>query len=244
MGAYPGQYKGEDRTIDSETAGIWGVVLLTAAFWVILLRRYDKVHPEPMLAVVSMVIIGGVGSYYTAGYTNAVLEELTGFRFADPMLSTASAVKITFLMGLNEEFFKALFTLLIIKDAKVFDEPVDAAVYAVSTAIGFAAFENADYAVRYGSAVLFERSLASMPLHISLASIWALGIAKGKFAYGGYIRNATPYILLAGILHAFYNYAVIFAPDPLYSYVFAGVIILMTVSFMFFILKRLEALST
>ncbi len=112
-------------------------------------------------------------------------------------------------VGINEEFWKAAATILLIRRLKQFNEPADALVYSMTVALGFAVIENIEYAIRYGSAIIYYRQFNAVPLHLGLAAIWGTGIAKAKFEHGGkYLKTILPYLVLAGAIHFGYNITV------------------------------------
>jgi len=101
-----------------------------------------------------------------------------------------------------------LVTLFLIRKMKDFDEPADALVYAMTVAFGFSVFENIDYTLRLGIASFYVRQFNAVPLHIGLAAIWGIGLAKAKFLHRGkYKLTMLPYILGAAFLHFVYNFA-------------------------------------
>ena len=106
-------------------------------------------------------------------------------------------------VGFNEEFWKSFIAVMILKRLKEFNEPIDALIYSMSIALGFAAFENISYTVAGGFGVLFVRSFTAVPLHAGLASIWGSGIARAKYYNDGrYFRTLIPYVAAASLIHA------------------------------------------
>jgi len=87
-------------------------------------------------------------------------------------------------VGLNEEFFKAFAAVILLRRLKDFNEPADALVYSMTVALGFAMLENIEYVPRYGFFSVYVRQFNAVPLHLGLAAIWGMGIAKAKFLNG------------------------------------------------------------
>jgi protease PrsW len=76
---------------------------------------------------------------------------------------------------------------------KQFNEPADALVYSMTVALGFAMLENIEYMLRYDCFSLYVRQFNAVPLHLGLAAIWGMGIAKAKFLNGEkYTRTPVP----------------------------------------------------
>lgn len=86
----------------------------------------------------------------------------------------------------------------------------------MTVALGFAMLKNIEYVIRYGFLSLYVRQFNAVPLHLGLAAIWGMGIAKAKFLNGGkYARTPVPYMALAGFLHFVYNIAIVLPVNPL-----------------------------
>jgi RsiW-degrading membrane proteinase PrsW (M82 family) len=119
-------------------------------------------------------------------------------------LAMGSAVFI----GINEETWKFLATLRLVKKLPEFDQPIDGMIYAMTVALGFAALENLEYMVRFGTGVLVARSLLSMPTHLACAAIWGYGLARAKFISRDkkYVNTALPYLLAAAGVHAAFDF--------------------------------------
>lgn len=117
----------------------------------------------------------------------------------------------TFAFG--EEFFKFIVVFLMVRKSKYFDEPIDAMIYMVTIAAGFAAVEN--IGVMFGDSIMPEkigvlvlRFLGATLLHIMSSALmgfyWAKGIIRNRvfiFAVLG--------LTMATLLHSFFNYLVI-----------------------------------
>jgi ribosomal protein L40E len=77
-----------------------------------------------------------------------------------------------------------------------------------SSLLGFAAIENVEYMVRFGTGVLVARSLLSMPIHLACAAIWGYGLARARFISREqkYVKTALPYLLAAAGVHAAFDF--------------------------------------
>lgn len=216
---------------------------LSAGLWLMLLRKYDRIRPEPLTLVLKILLFGGFGSVFVAGLLNISFAELTGIDLFDPNITPAQAAIDSLFTGLNEEFVKFAFTVLLVRRLREFDEPIDGVMYATAVALGFAAFENLEYTVEYGMPSLVVRSVTAVPLHLGAAAIWGYGIAKARFIHQGrFFTTSLPHILLAAAVHALYNFSCVTLDllNPALS-------LLISISFggalFFFIHKRLIFLS-
>ena len=180
--------------------------------WLYIIYRYDKYEPEPFLVLVLTGIAGGLMSSVPAALLNTAALSMLGldsFFYSDSgaAVDSFSLLRFSLFVGFNEEIWKAAAALFILKRLKHFNEPADALIYSMTIALGFAAFENIEYTLMGGINILVLRSFTAVPLHVGLAAIWGIGIAKGRYLKGGrYFSVMLPYVAAAAVLHALYNY--------------------------------------
>jgi protease PrsW len=192
---------------------------LLLSFWIWIIRKYDKFEREPLKTIVYVLVVGGLISVIPAGLFNVLFSQMIDYPFGEASYDNVSAAKaIVFygFVGLNEEFFKAFAAVILLRRLKDFNEPADALVYSMTVALGFAMLENIEYVLRYGFFSLYVRQFNAVPLHLGLAAIWGMGIAKAKFLNRGkYTRTLVPYVALAGFLHFVYNIVIVLPVNPL-----------------------------
>ena len=193
---------------------LWGVggLLISTGMWAWVLRRYDRFEPEPIKVLLRVGLLGGLMSVIPAIIGNSLAQHLLGLdgfvtdfsREITLPLALGSAVFI----GINEEIWKFLATLRLVKKLPEFDQPIDGMIYAMTVALGFAAIENLEYMIRFGAGVLVARSLLSMPTHLACAAIWGYGLARAKFIsrHKKYFKTALPYLLAAAGVHAAFDF--------------------------------------
>ena len=202
-------------------------IIISAAIWFYLIYRYDRFEPEPVFLVILVGAAGGFLSSVPAAVLNTIAAYITGaadflHHSAGAQASDLQYIYFTLFVGFNEEFWKAAAAVLILKRLNEFNEPIDALIYSMTIALGFAAFENIEYTVAGGFTALVLRSITSVPLHIGLAAIWGAGIAKAKYIKNGrYFSTVFPYICIAALIHAFYNYLQFTSPQSPYMLVVA-----------------------
>lgn len=185
---------------------IIGVVAVSAGIWLWFLMRYDRFEKEPLKVVLRVGLVGGCVSVFIAGFLNTTVAGIAGIDIND--LSLYGAIFFSLFVGFNEETMKSWATWLMVRKEKELDEPIDALIYAMTVGLGFAALENITYMAQYGSSVILSRSLLSTPVHLVLAALWGYGIAKARFVdpEQKYFRNMAPYVIMAALLHAFYDF--------------------------------------
>ena len=168
--------------------------------------------------MVFLVFIGGVLAAILAIFSQAIFESLWMYI----KVGLDSLTSITF-AAFAEEFFKFLIVYFLIRQSKYFDEPIDAMIYMITIAAGFAAVEN--MAVMFGNAVVHEkigvlalRFLGATLLHVMSSALlgfyWAKGIIKKKeflFIVIGLVS--------ATLLHVLFNYLIVLKGVLIYSLV-------------------------
>lgn len=198
----------------------FGLGFLPPAFWLWFWLREDA-HPEPKKEVL-LVFFAGAGAvlaalvlentFFTAnislqkslGYTLLTFQFLNilGFAFIEELVKTGAA------------FFTAL-------KSRYFDEPVDAMIYLVTAALGFAALENVLFiaeslksGVHQSILVSSFRFINAALLHASASAIIGAGLAFSFFHKERRLFELILGITLATLLHALYNFFIIGGIGP------------------------------
>ena len=201
-----------------------GIALIGSYFWLWKLLRYDPIEPEPIKAVFKLFMGGLIAIFFVVK-----AYEIIGINVGNlgPGTSLSEYIQTFLQVGFFEEFFKFLAFYLLAKNLKELDEPVDAMIYGITVALGFATFENFTYMIHHGPEVIGARLILSVPGHMIWAGLWSYGFAKYKFLHfkeiGEYnsegvsdasarnynffacLKVVSPYLLLAIFLHATYN---------------------------------------
>ncbi len=174
---------------------ILGFVL--PALWIFYFLKKDK-HPEPFVWLFITFILG-ITSAFLSYFTEDIVHSFNLNR------------NIFFLLSaFIEEFFKFLVVWALIFPHKVFDEPVDAMVYMMVSALGFASVENLFYLYNLDGSqfwILFFRFLGANFLHILASALIGYG-----YGYSMKTKRMFPlFISFASgvILHFLYNFVII-----------------------------------
>src|SRR3989344_6322938 len=206
--------------------------LLTASVWLFFWLREDP-HPEPRRILLLAFIAGGL-----AVPLSLVLEEMVYTNGINVGLWGPG--KPTFLLlvfwSIIEEVFKfgaAWWAALRKPD---FDEPMDAPIYLITAALGFAAVENAfmfsnvfahEFANGFVPANL--RFMGATLLHVLTASIVGFSIAYAFFHPERKSRNIIWGLALSTALHAAFNFFILKGGGTnllaVFSVVWLGVIV-------------------
>ncbi len=165
--------------------------------WILYFLKKDK-HPEPILWLVVAFLLG-IG----AAFLSYLAEDIV-YTF------NLNRNVFYFFAALIEEFFKFLVVWALIFPQRVFDEPVDAMIYMMVAALGFASIENLFYLYNLNESqflVLLLRFLGANFLHILVSALIGYG-----YGYLMKTKRLLPFFLslAAGvILHFLYNFAII-----------------------------------
>lgn len=202
------------------------LAFLPPLLWLIFYLREDR-HPEPKLVLI-LVFVGGMASALLAMVAELFVLGKNGIAFG--MIGLATSPFIFFLIiGLIEEYVKYLPVKFLVADRKEFDEPVDAMVYMMTAALGFAALENALFAfpffftviedaihvlplsqnnVLLGVDVATNRFLGANLLHALSSGIVGFFLARNWFHPHRHHFLALG-IIAATVLHALFNYFIL-----------------------------------
>jgi len=179
--------------------------VLPALLWLTFWLLEDRCEPEPK-RYIFFVFVGGALSVFVALW----LEQRAMALFTGTTLLFAWAI-IEELLKFGVAYFIALRT-------SVFDEPLDAVIYMVTAALGFAAFENMLFLLTplqngdvlhsiitgdlrfIGATLLHTLSSATIGIALALAFYKGLG-ARRLAALGG--------VVLAIVLHTLFNFFIL-----------------------------------
>ncbi len=189
------------------------VGILPALFWLWFWLRED-LHPEPRYALIFTFIMG-MASVFLAFFFEYLVMKITGKFGIEETL--AGSMLILILWALGEEVVKYLAAKHAALENQNFDEPVDALIYLITAALGFAALENVfflfDISEKSGILTGFItgnlRFLGATLLHTATSAIVGASIAFSFFHKEDRRRNVIGGIVLATILHFIFNYFII-----------------------------------
>lgn len=147
------------------------LAVLPVCLLVTWLYTRDKFHPEPKQRVLSL-FVRGAAIVLPAGLIERVMLEsphwsgrFTDFQFPSVLLTAF------FVAGMVEEFLKAAIVDKGALQRGWIKTPIDAIVYAGSTALGFACIENILYCTHAGIGTAALRAVTAVPAHL-MFGIW------------------------------------------------------------------------
>ena len=184
--------------------------ILPGIIWLLFYLRED-VHPEPKRLILQVFLLGALSApiaLVTEGVLNKILNN-----FGDKV----SLWVLLVLMAAIEEIVKYLVVWFRMSKDRNFDEPIDAMVYMVVAALGFATAENiffsssafADSAI-LGIGVISARFIGSTLLHTLSSSIIGYGLALNMHSFPQKrLFLMTSVFIEAILLHALFNYVIL-----------------------------------
>ena len=206
--------------------------ILPALVWLWFWLREDYKSPEPRRMIWRTFIAGGIVVFIAAFLEKTYLGQNTAigidqlktinFQFRWSVATyyfILAHIPILFGWAFIEEFLKYLAARIAAFYNKNFDEPIDAPIYMITAAVGFAAIENALFLFNIlsrnelGSYFLLTgnlRFLGSTLLHIVCS-----GLIGGLIGLAFYARRTKRLIytffgiLSATLLHALFNFFII-----------------------------------
>src|SRR3989344_940144 len=172
--------------------------LVAPLFWLGFFLFEDREHPEPkfMIFIVFLgVVFAALLSLAPEIYLSANFPQ-SGFPYQSHTL-----IPFAFI----EEFMKFVVVYLIIKYNKYFDERVDAMIYMITAALGFAAIENVFNLFN----ILELHQIIQATVIRGIGATLLHAISSGLFAF--YWMRGKPLVglLNATLLHAFFNYLIL-----------------------------------
>lgn len=215
------------------------VLLISLGFipslaWLFFFLKED-VHPEPK-KIIMKVFIAGASITFATIFLQIYLQKLLF------LLSWGNIHPLPFfLFAFIEEALKFFAAWIIIKKSKFFDEPVDAMIYMIVAALGFALVENIAVAMNIGAVseaigVITIRFVGATLLHALGSGIvgyyWAKAIMVLK-KDNNLSKNIEGIIIFKGIIiasaiHTIFNYLILVSGEAIIVYptIFLAVIAL------------------
>jgi RsiW-degrading membrane proteinase PrsW (M82 family) len=199
---------------------------LPSLAWLFFFLKED-IHPEPKKMIIK-VFIAGAAITFIAIFFQIYMQKAVNF------LSLENAHPLPFfLFALAEEILKFFAAWLIVRKSRFFDEPVDAMIYMVVSALGFALVENIAIALNIGTisdalGAITVRFVGATLLHALSSAIVGYYWAKGLINPG--IKKIMLFkgIAFASIIHTVFNYLIVVSGEAvvIYPTVFLAIIAL------------------
>lgn len=179
--------------------------ILPSLIWLSIYLKEDD-HPEPNLLILQTFFLGALVAPLAAGVEFVLVSVLEG-SFLPILISNILIFFVA--IALVEEYWKYLIVKLTIAKTKAFDEPVDAMIYLIVAALGFAAVENVLALFSFVESasdvieIVLLRFLSATLLHVLASAIVGYFLAREHF----FLKKNQVFkgIIIAALLHGTYN---------------------------------------
>ncbi len=190
--------------------------VLPSLIWLVFFLKEDP-HPEPKGILARIFIYGSFAALMAVVFQYFFQDILDFFRIGE------YAFISFFILAAVEEILKFTVVYITVNKKSFFDEPVDAMIYMITAALGFAALENifiASNGLLTGSfkngevfSILTIRFVGATLFHALGAGIVGYYWAKGFFKIGNWKLKIIKGLIIATFLHAVFNYSIIMFKD-------------------------------
>jgi RsiW-degrading membrane proteinase PrsW (M82 family) len=221
---------------------VFALGLAPSIVWLIFFDLEEAEKAEPISDIIYAFITGAVVTF-------AALVVQTALRNVGPSIGVALHSRLELsLFATIEEVLKFAAVYFLVSRRKSFNEPVDAMIYMITVALGFAAVENTASLINSAGPItslisakhleiVVLRFLGATLLHCVASGIigfhWAVGWVRGKLLW----LHIVVGILIASLLHSVFNYLILTTGPATWALAFVVIIA-------FFVLIDFEELRT
>ncbi|MCX6719229.1 MAG: PrsW family intramembrane metalloprotease [Candidatus Taylorbacteria bacterium] len=191
--------------------------MIPSFIWLTFWLREDSIHPEPRW-LIAAAFFGGILSVIAAVFAEKYIADIFSDQ-APRFVSWLSNGNLRYAIWADvEEIVKIAAVAIIALNSRYNDEPIDAMVYCITVALGFAALENAFFILSplsqghiiVGVTTGGLRFIGATLVHTVSAAM--IGFSLGYAFYRGAISRIA--IFICGItgaiaLHAFFNLSLV-----------------------------------
>lgn len=193
--------------------------IIPAIIWLKFWLKEDG-HQEPRKLILGSFLAGFVG----------VIIALVAEHFVQSFTEEYTLISLS-LWALTEELVKFFGAYFVALRTRFVNEPVDAIIYLISSALGFSAFENTLFLldpfthgeIARGIATINLRFIGATLLHVVSTGVIGLAIGyafyKTKFVQRIFLISS---IVLATILHTLFNSFIIMSEQNIFV-IFSGI---------------------
>lgn len=195
-----------------------------------------------------------VAKVFMAGALMTIFAAVIQFLLQKIFISFSSSF---FVFAIIEEVFKFLAVYLVVRKSRFFDEPIDAMIYMITAALGFAMVENIAVALSISNiqeaiGAMTLRFVGATLLHALTSGIvgyyWAKSIiynAKLRMYANAANLKTNNWVLifkglvLASLLHMIFNYLILISEEQILIY--PTIFLIIIALFIFWDFERLKA---
>lgn len=190
-----------------------GLTFLPPVLWLLFYLREDA-HPEPKRFLL-LAFFGGIAAALLAVTAEVFFLGDQGGILSLQTQPLGHTLFVFFAIGIIEEYAKYLPVKFLILRRPDFDEPIDAMIYMMTAALGFAAMENALFLLPIfhenifaGLEIATNRFLGANLLHALSSGVVGFFLARAWFRpYRAHFVAVG--IIVAALLHTGFNYLIL-----------------------------------
>jgi protease PrsW len=210
--------------------------LIPSFAWLFFFLKED-VHPEPKKMIALVFFFGALSTFFALGFQFALRAVLSSIQIGQYDIWAFLG------FGFIEEVLKFSAVYLVVKKSKFFDEPIDAMIYMITAALGFALVENIAImsnvkALSEAFNVITLRFVGATLLHALSSGIvgyyWARALLK--------IRNLKLEIfvglVLATLLHAIFNHLIMVSREII---IYPTIFLIIAALFVFWDFEKIKS---
>ncbi len=215
--------------------------LIPGFAWLIFFLKED-IHPEPKKMIAKVFFVGAIFTFIALGFEGFFQSFIRSFNIED------TAIFSFFGLAAIEEVFKFLAAYLVVRKSKFFDEPVDAMIYMIVAALGFATVENVavvfNLVFESGAVGILGGAVNIMVLRFvgaTLLHALASGIVGFYWAKSMRINNTLLIVrglVAAIVLHTIFNYLILIFNEMV---VYPSIFLIIVAFFVFYDFERLKS---
>lgn len=185
--------------------------LLPSFGWLAFYLREDLRHPEPKKLIFYTFLAGAFSTIFVLQIQIILNNWIDGYLIPYGLV-------YFLVLAVVEELFKFLAVYFSVGYRKEFDEPIDAMIYMIVAALGFAAVENIASIVQASRALSVNvgpletvtlRFIGATLLHTLSSGLVGYYWGKAMAKKSDYSRLILRGLLAAALLHAVFNYFII-----------------------------------
>ena len=191
--------------------------ILPATFWLWFWLKEDKLHPEPRGLLILSFLVGMLAALLAFPPEKWVKDFVAPGGVICKLMNADCATLLLF-WAIIEEVIKIIGIYLVALRTKYFDEPIDAVIYLITIALGFAALENTLFLFNplgngdVGATITLGefRFIGATLLHVATSGMVGVALAL-TFYQKRSKRVAGALLALCGaiMLHTLFNFSII-----------------------------------
>lgn len=174
--------------------------LIPGILWIRFFYLKDRFEQESLALMAKIFLLGaiavGLAAAFQAPFQRVFIKEQSILHLA---------ISSFLIIGLGEEFFKAMAAYIATFRSNEFNEQVDGIIYAVTAALGFSVVENILYTVAYGLDIAPIRAIIASLAHACFSGMF--GVYYGRAKFGNHPRlDLIKGLAVAATIHGLYDF--------------------------------------